>query len=133
MGNPSLEAAQRAAQAALLRLRSAIKERGLSLREIDRRLGFAEGQTSNKLAGRRRIDLAELLAIATAGGVEVAEILAGGGAPSSLLSSLTAQERLDLQEFIRETVQLAPDWEPGKSPAPRQGSQEAEKKRIRRK
>ena len=130
MSHAPLDEARREAQAALIRLRSAIKERGLSLREIDRRLGFAEGQTSNKLAGRRGLDLAELLAIAKAGGVEVAEFLPGAGAPSSLLANLSPQERLDLQEFIRETVSLAPDWESGKSPAPRQ---EAEKKKgIRR-
>lgn len=135
MGNSPLDEARRDAEAALIRLRTAIKGQGLSLREIDRRLGLAAGQTSNKLAGRRGLDLAELLAIAKAGGVDLAEVLSlapVNSAPGSLLANLTPQERLDLQEFIRETVSLAPDWEPAKSPAPKQDSQEAEKKQIRR-
>lgn len=133
MGDSPLDEARRDVDAVLDRLRTAIKGRGLSLREIDRRLGLAAGQTSNKLAGRRGLDLAEFLAISKAGGVDIADVLPLGGPPKSLLANLTPQERLDLQEFIRETVSLAPDWEAGKSPAPQQGSQEAETKRIRRK
>jgi hypothetical protein len=122
MGNSFLDEARTQAQAASARLRSAIKERGLSLREIDRRLDFTEGQTSNKLAGRRGLDLAQFLAIAKAGGVEIAEVLPCGGARGSLLANLTPQDRLELQEFIRETVGLAPGGPPRRVPTPKSGS-----------
>lgn len=118
----------------MLQLRTAIKGRGLSLREIDRRLGLAAGQTSNKLAGRRGLDLAEFLAISKAGGVELSDLLPGMAAPPvSLISKLTPQERLELQEFIRETVSLAPDWQVETAPAPaEEAPRETEKKRVRR-
>lgn len=132
MDNDPLEEARKDAETALFQLRDAIKNRGLSLREIDRRLGLAPGQTSNKLAGRRGLDLGEFLAIARAGGVEIFEILPGKSAPGSLLDNMTPQERLELQEFIRETVRLTPDWDSQKAPASTPVPVETGKKRLRR-